>query len=187
MTVRLSVEPTPLADLRVVQRHPIGDSRGFFERLFCDEELSTWLRGRPVRQVSRSRTAAVGAVRGLHFQHAPYAEAKVVQCLKGRVFDVAVDIRRNSPTFLQWYAEELSAENGRGLMIPEGFAHGFQTLENESELLYLITAPHTLAAESGLHVDDPQLAIRWPLPVSGLSARDAGFPLLTSSFRGFER
>jgi dTDP-4-dehydrorhamnose 3,5-epimerase len=186
MKVRLSVEPTPLIGLSVVQRHPIGDSRGFFERLFCDEELGTWLRGRPLRQVSRSRTSAVGAVRGLHFQHAPSAEAKVVLCLQGRVFDVAVDIRRNSPTFLQWHGEELSAENHRGLLIPEGFAHGFQTLENDCELLYLITAPHTPSAEGGLHVNDPHLGIRWPLPVSGLSARDAAFPLVTSSFLGFD-
>jgi dTDP-4-dehydrorhamnose 3,5-epimerase len=186
MTVRLSVEPTPLTGLAVVQRHPIADSRGFFERLFCDEDLSTWLRGRSVRQVSRSRTVDVGAVRGLHFQLSPNAEAKIVQCLRGRVFDVAVDIRRSSPTFLQWHCEELSAENHRGLLIPEGFAHGFQTLENDCELLYLITAPHAPLAEGGLHVNDPQLAIRWPLPVSGLSARDASFPLVTSSFRGFD-
>jgi dTDP-4-dehydrorhamnose 3,5-epimerase len=187
MTVRLSVEPTRLAGLSVVQRHPIGDSRGFFERLFCDEELSTWLGGRSLRQVSRSYTAAGGAVRGLHFQHAPHAEAKVVYCLRGRVFDVAVDLRRNSSTFLQWHGEELSVENHRGLLIPEGFAHGFQTLENDCELLYLMTAPHAPSAEGGLHVNDPQLGIRWPLPVAGLSARDAAFPLVTSSFRGFER
>ena len=184
MTARLSVAPTPLGDLHVVERHPLGDSRGFFERMFCDEDLSDWLNGRAIRQVNRSRTEKAGTVRGLHFQHPPHAEAKIVLCLQGRVFDVAVDMRRHSPTFLRWHGEELSAENHRGLLIPEGFAHGFQTLTDDCELLYLMTAPFTPSAQGGLQVADPRLAIEWPLPVAGLSPRDAGLALLDSSFSG---
>ena len=186
MTVPLSVAPTSLAGLRVVVRHPIGDSRGYFERLFCDDELADGLQGRTIRQVSRSRTAAAGTVRGMHYQCAPHGEVKLVLCLQGGVFDVAVDLRRNSPTFLKWHAEELSADNHRGLLIPEGFAHGFQTLVDDCELLYLITAPHTSSAERGVHPGDPRLAIRWPLPVSGLSARDAAFPPIDAHFDGLE-
>lgn len=187
MTVRLSLESTRLSGLQVLQHHPIGDSRGHFERLFCDTELSAWLEGRPIRQVSRSKTVASGTVRGMHFQYAPHAEAKLVVCLHGEVFDVAVDLRRQSPTFLQWHAEVLSAGNRRSLLIPEGFAHGFQTLDDDCELLYLNTAPYVPDAEGGLHPEDPRLAIAWPRPVAGLSARDASHPKLTDAFSGFER
>lgn len=187
MTARLSIEPTRLSGLQVVQHHPIGDSRGQFERLFCDEELSEWLDGRPIRQVSRSRTAAAGTVRGMHFQYAPHAEAKLVICLHGEVFDVAVDLRRESPTFLQWHAEVLSGENRRSLLIPEGFAHGFQTLVDGCELLYMNTAQYVPSAEGGLHPEDTRLGIAWPRPVAGLSIRDASHPKLTDAFTGFER
>ncbi len=107
-----------------------------------------------------------------------------MSCLRGRVFDVAVDLRRSSPTFLNWHAEILSADNHRTLFIPEGFAHGFQALEDDCEMLYFHTAAHMREAEGGVHPLDPRLAIAWPLPPCGLSPRDGGFPMLDDRFSG---
>ena len=120
----------------------------------------------------------------MHYQLPPSAEAKIVSCLRGAAFDVAVDLRRDSPTFLQWHAETLSAENHRSLVIPEGVAHGFQALADDCELLYFHTAAYDPAAERGLHPGDPRLAIAWPLPVERLSERDASHPPLTPEFDG---
>jgi dTDP-4-dehydrorhamnose 3,5-epimerase len=120
----------------------------------------------------------------MHFQYPPHAEMKLVRCLKGRVWDVAVDLRYRSPTFLQWHAEELTPNSGRMMVIPEGFAHGFQVLEPDSELLYLHTAPYTPSAEGGLRHNDPKLGIHWPLHVTDLSERDAAHPLIGEAFQG---
>lgn len=182
---RLACTPLPLAGLARVQRQPLADARGFFERLFCAEELAAvgW-RG-PLAQINRSLTRQQGSVRGLHYQKAPHAEMKLVSCLRGAVWDVAVDLRPDSPTYLRWHAEELSADNARALLIPEGFAHGFQALSADAELLYCHSAAHAPAFEAGLHPQDPQLAVAWPLPVAGLSPRDAGLPLLGSDLQGF--
>jgi dTDP-4-dehydrorhamnose 3,5-epimerase len=126
----------------------------------------------------------VGAARGLHYQHGPHAEMKLVRCLKGKVWDVAADLRAGSSTFLKWHAEELSAENARMMLIPEGFAHGFQVLEEDSKLLYLHTAYYASSAEGGVRPTDPRLSIRWPLAMQDLSDRDRNHPLLTSDFTG---
>jgi len=120
----------------------------------------------------------------MHFQHAPHAETKMVRCIKGRVWDVAVDLRRNSPTFLQWHAVELSAENDLMMVIPEGCAHGFQVLEAESELLYLHTACYTPTCEGGVCYDDPLIDIHWPLAVTDISDRDQLHPLLDEHYSG---
>jgi dTDP-4-dehydrorhamnose 3,5-epimerase len=186
MNARFDIVETPIADLRVVQRRPIGDSRGYLERLFCAEELHTLAAGKPIMQINHTLTANRGTVRGLHFQRPPSAEIKFVSCLRGEVFDVAVDLRDNSPTFLHWHAEVLSAENHRTLVLPEGFAHGFQALSSDCELLYFHTAAYAPDAEAGLHPKDPRLAIKWPLPVTGLSPRDAGHPLLNDDFSGIK-
>jgi dTDP-4-dehydrorhamnose 3,5-epimerase len=135
-------------------------------------------------QINQSRTAVIGAVRGLHYQRLPHPEMKFVRCLKGRVWDVAVDLRHKSPTFLGWHAEELTPNNLRMMVIPEGFAHGFQVLEPESELLYLHTDFYSPKTEGGLRYDDPHLAIDWPLEVTDLSSRDAAHPLIHSDFSG---
>lgn len=176
--------PTRLHGLYVADALIVGDHRGAFSRLFCADALAPALGSRRIVQINQSLTRTVGAVRGLHFQQPPYAEMKMVRCLRGRVFDVAVDLRAGSPTFLQWHAEELSPASGRMMLIPEGFAHGFQVLEPESELLYLHTAFYTPAAEGGVRHDDPQLGISWPLPVTDLSARDRQHPLLSAGFTG---
>lgn len=180
----VNIHPTSIPGLVVAETTPHTDSRGAFARLYCERELASLIGQRRIVQINHSRTATIGAVRGLHYQHPPHAEMKLVRCLKGRVWDVAVDLRHNSPTFLRWHAEELTPANTRMMVIPEGFAHGFQVLEPESELLYLHTAFYTPGAEGGLRHDDPSLAIHWPLAVTDLSPRDAAHPLISSDYSG---
>jgi dTDP-4-dehydrorhamnose 3,5-epimerase len=184
MSSRFDTLDTPLAGLRILQRKPLGDSRGYLERLFCSEELQALVPDRHIVQINHTLTANCGTVRGMHFQRPPHAEIKFVSCLHGEVFDVAVDLRDNSPTFLRWHAEVLSADNHKTLVIPEGFAHGFQTLTDDCEMLYFHTAPYQASAEGGLNALDPRLAIQWPLPVAGLSPRDAAHPLLGNDLTG---
>jgi len=186
MNQRFDLIATAIAGLRVLQRKPRGDDRGYLERMFCADELEPLLSGRRIAQINHTFTARRGAIRGLHFQYPPHAETKFVSCLRGEVFDLAVDLRRNSPTFLRWHGEILSADNHKTMLIPEGFAHGFQTLTDDCEMLYLHTAAYHAAAEGGLLPEDPRLAIAWPLPVSGLSSRDARHPLLDDAFAGIE-
>jgi dTDP-4-dehydrorhamnose 3,5-epimerase len=184
MSIRFDILDTSLAGLRILQRKPIGDSRGYLERLFCSEELQALAPGRHIAQINHTLTATRGTVRGMHFQCPPHAEIKFVSCLRGEVFDVAVDLRHNSPTFLHWHAELLSADNHKTLVIPEGFAHGFQTLTDNCEMLYFHTHTYQPDAEGGLNAQDPRLAIQWPLPVGGVSPRDAGHPGLDENFSG---
>lgn len=184
---RFVVVDTPLDGAKVLERKPIGDARGFLERLYCAEELAEILGARRIAQVNRTLTRRRGAVRGMHYQEPPHAETKLVTCLRGRVFDVAVDVRAGSPSFLRWHAVELDGDGARTYAIPEGFAHGFQALTDDCELLYLHTAAHAPAAERGLHPQDPALAIEWPLPIAELSPRDAAHARVTSSFRGVAR
>jgi dTDP-4-dehydrorhamnose 3,5-epimerase len=181
---RLQIASTPLGGLLAVQRQPRVDERGAFARIFCQDELATAGWTRPIAQINHTVTLARGTVRGLHYQRAPHAEMKLVSCLRGEVWDVAVDLRAGSPTFLRWHAERLSADNGRALLIPEGFAHGFQALSDQVELLYCHSAPYVALAEAGVHPHDARLAIAWPLTIVGLSARDAGHAPLDPDFEG---
>jgi len=176
--------PTALAGVLVVETQAFNDDRGAFSRLFCEGEMAEAIVGRRIEQINHSRTTVVGAVRGLHFQRPPHAEMKIVRCLRGRVWDVAVDLRQGSPTYLQWHAQELSASNALMLVIPEGCAHGFQVLESNSELLYLHTASYSPSAEGGVRFDDPALKILWPLPVADLSVRDQKHPPINKNFQG---
>lgn len=181
---RFAIAGTPLAGLKRVTRHRGGDARGFLSRLYCADELAATGFTAPIAQINQTLTRVAGTIRGLHFQYPPAAEDKFVSVLAGEVFDIAVDLRAGSPTFLRWHAERLSADNGCSLFIPKGFAHGFQTLTADCELLYLHTAPYAADAEGGLNALDPHLAITWPLPVADMSARDRGHPMLTPSFTG---
>ncbi len=147
-------------------------------RLFCTQELSPVIGSRSVVQINHSCTTSPGAIRGMHYQIGDHAEMKLVRCLHGAVYDVAVDNRPASPTYLQHYAIELCANDGKLFVIPEGFAHGFQALLPDTELLYLHTAPYHQPSESGLRFDDPRLDIAWPLPVSDISTRDLQHPLI---------
>lgn len=180
----MNIRPTPLEGVLLVDTARRLDQRGAFARFFCDQELAAVLGPRQVVQINHSSTWEIGAVRGLHYQYPPHAEMKFVRCLRGRVWDVAVDLRRSSPSFLKWHAEELSPEHATMLVIPEGCAHGFQVLEAESELLYLHTAHYEKSAEGGVRHDDPRLGIHWPLPVTDLSERDRSHPLLDTTFPG---
>lgn len=168
----------------VIGRLPLTDDRGFFVRLYCGEEFRSIGLTKPIAQINHSYTRHRGAVRGLHFQHQPHAEIKIVSCLRGEVFDVAVDLRPNSPTFLRWHSETLSAGNGKCLFIPEGFAHGFQAMTDDCELLYLHTAAYMPQAEGGLHPREPRVAVKWPLPISEISPRDENHSLLDDNFQG---
>jgi dTDP-4-dehydrorhamnose 3,5-epimerase len=181
---RFSPTETPLAGLVCLERQTLGDVRGFLTRLFCAEELAPAGWTGAVAQAKHTYTARRGVVRGLHFQHPPYGETKLVTCIRGAVWDVAVDLRTSSSTFLQWHAVELSAQNHRSLLIPQGFAHGFQTLTEDCEMVYLHSAPYVAEAEAGLSARDPRLAIAWPLSIAELSLRDAQHPLLNAQFRG---
>lgn len=173
-----------LEGLYLIQQKVFSDERGRFARLFCQTRLTLEGRSFDIRQINHSRTSERGSVRGLHFQQAGYAEAKLITCLRGAVWDVAVDLRPDSPTYLQWHAEELHADDGRSLLIPRGFAHGFQALSDDAEVLYFTDADYAPEHEAGLLVSDPALAISWPLPVKNLSAKDAGHPLLDQDFPG---
>jgi dTDP-4-dehydrorhamnose 3,5-epimerase len=176
--------PTHIEGVIVAETTPFADRRGAFTRLFCQKELADVFGTRQIVQINHSRTTQLGAVRGLHFQHPPHAEMKLVRCIRGKVWDVAVDLRAGSPTFLQWHAEVLSADNTRMMSIPEGCAHGFQVLEADSELLYLHTAAYTPAAEGGVRHDDPRLGISWPIAVTDMSERDLSHPLIPADFPG---
>ena len=180
----MKVVQTALQGVVVVETMPSADHRGVFARLFCERELAPAIGDRRIVQINYSRTTVVGIVRGMHFQLPPYAEMKLVRCFKGRVWDVAVDLRAGSPTVLQWHAEELSSENARMLVIPEGCAHGFQALEPDSELLYLHTAFYSPEAEGGVSCNDPRLGITWPLPVAILSQRDSSHPPIATDYSG---
>lgn len=149
-------------------------------------DLAPAIGNRRIVQINHSLTCTVGALRGMHFQHAPHAEMKMVRCLKGRVWDAVVDLRYGSPTFLQWVAQELTPENALMMVIPEGCAHGFQILEENSELLYLHTAPYTPEAEGGVRYDDPAIEIDWPMPAVDLSERDMHHPLIKHPFQGIK-
>jgi len=181
---RFEIRDTPIQGLRVVNRTVIRDERGFLERLYSADELVALSGERQIVQINRTRTSHRGAVRGLHYQSPPHDEDKYVTCLTGIAFDVAVDIRSGSPTFLQWHAEVLNGAEHSTVFIPRGLAHGFQTLTETCELLYLHTAAHVPSAEGGLNPRDPALAIDWPEEITAISARDAALPMLTSDYRG---
>lgn len=175
---------TPLPGAFVASFQPFCDHRGRFTRLFDRDLLKEIHADRMIVQINHSLTMAVGAVRGMHFQRAPYLEAKWVRCIRGRVFDVAVDLRRGSPTFLQYFSVELSEEAANAFFIPEGCAHGFQVMEQGSELLYLHTESYQPSAEGGVRWNDPLIGINWPRPATDISQRDESHPLLTHDFEG---
>jgi dTDP-4-dehydrorhamnose 3,5-epimerase len=181
---RFEIISTPLSGLVVVQRMAIEDERGFLSRLFCSEELQAQGWAGKVKQVNHTLTREVGVVRGLHYQTPPKAEAKLVSCIRGAVWDVAVDLRKNSPTFLEWHAQEISAANKRAILIPAGFAHGFQSLTTDCELIYLHSESYDPVLERGLMPLDPILKISWPLQISSMSQRDSNHHLLDENFEG---
>jgi dTDP-4-dehydrorhamnose 3,5-epimerase len=175
---------TTLAGVWEVETAPHLDERGSLTRLFCAEAFAPAARGLRFVQVNHSVTRRRGTIRGLHFQRPPAAEWKLIRCLRGQVFDVAVDLRAGSPTFGRWHVVLLSADNQRQILIPPGCAHGFQTLADDSELLYQHSAAYDPALEDGVRHDDPRLAIAWPEPATTVSPRDLDFRALDGRFEG---
>ena len=170
--------PTPLAGAYVVELERIEDERGFFARSFCQNEFRRHGLKPAIAQCNVSWNHKRGTLRGLHYQAAPHEEAKVVRCTRGAVWDVIVDLREGSPTRVRWHALELNAENHLAFYVPEGFAHGFQTLADDSEVLYQMSESYHPGLARGLRWDDPRLGIEWPLPDPILSARDRSYALL---------
>ena len=177
----MKLHATDLAGLWEIESSPYRDERGEFRRVFCAQAFESIRPELRFVQVNQSDTRRAGTVRGMHLQRAPAAECKLVRCVRGRVFDVAVDVRPDSPTYLQWHGVELDEHGERELFIPEGFAHGFQALTDDARLVYMVTAPWTPQAECGVRFDDPAVGIDWPLPVIGVSPRDASHPFLAAT------
>jgi dTDP-4-dehydrorhamnose 3,5-epimerase len=171
-------ETLAIPEVVVIELAPITDERGFFARLFAADEFRARGLNPQVAQASLSYNRARGTLRGMHYQHPPAAEAKLVRCIRGAILDVAVDLRPASPTYLRWVSTELSAANRRAVYIPEGFAHGFQTLEDDCDVMYHVSHPYAPELSDGVRYDDPAIGIRWPLPVSVISPRDRAWPLL---------
>ena len=172
----MKFEPTPIAGVEVITPQPHGDQRGFFERRFCSREFQA--AGLPVHihQINRSLSAFLGTVRGLHFQIPPMSELKIVQCFRGGVFDVAVDLRKDSPTYLQWHAEVLDEKNGKALVIPHGCAHGFQALSDNTEVIYFTDQFYSPVHERTLNHADSIIGIPWPLDITVVSEKDKAAP-----------
>lgn len=184
MAQRFDMVETGLAGLRLIQRLPIDDARGYFQRLFCVEELAEAGWSGPLVQVNQTYTKRAGSVRGLHLQLPPFAEYKLISCMRGEVWDIAVDLRANSATFLKWHAVHLSAENKVSYLIPPGFAHGFQTLTDDVEMLYCHSRVYTQASEMGFNATDKKLNVNWPMTISDMSEKDKNWAMLNDAFQG---
>jgi dTDP-4-dehydrorhamnose 3,5-epimerase len=171
---------TPLESAFVVDPESIGDDRGFFTRAFCANEFEAHGLKPAVVQTNMSYNHRKGTIRGLHYQRAPAAEAKFMRCISGAIWDVIVDLRPGSPTHMQHFGVELSAENRRALYVPERFAHGYLSLSDGAEVLYTVSEFYTPGVEGGYRFDDPALGIEWPIPVDVISEKDASWPLIGS-------
>lgn len=180
---KLTVTELPLKGAYLIEPNTSKDHRGSFSRVFCKEELSDIFDGN-IAQINHSTTHQKGSIRGLHFQYPPNAEIKMVKCIQGSAFDVIVDIREGSSTFLHSYNTVLSRANMRTIYIPKGFAHGFQTLEEDAQLLYMHSEVYTPDNEGALNALDPLLAIKWPLPLGDRSQRDTHYPMINKDFQG---
>ncbi len=176
----------PYPDAFTLENPPSRDARGEFGRLFDAGWECGSLDGLVVAQVNHSVTVGRGSIRGLHYQLDPFCETKLITCIRGRVFDVVVDVRRGSPALLSWRSEVLDAANRRTLVVPDGFAHGFQVLDDECELVYVHSQPYRPDAEAGLHPLDPRLDIPWPEAVGHMSAQDEARPFVGDDWRGIE-
>ena len=176
--------PTTLEGSYLINPEPYQDSRGWFARFYCKKDFQQIGHEKEWVQLNHSATTKAGSLRGMHFQKAPHREIKMVKCIAGAVFDVIIDLRKNSKTFLQWFGTELSALNKTMFYIPEGFAHGFQCLTDNCELIYHHTEFYNPDAEGGIRYNEPLINIEWPLPISEISPRDESHPYLDENFKG---
>ena len=175
---------TKLKNVYIIEPEPFIDERGKFYRVFCENELKKIGHTKKIVQINQSLTKQKGAIRGMHFQYPPKAEIKIVKCVSGSIFDVAIDLRENSPTFLQWHGEILSAENMKMMVIPEGFAHGFQALKDNCEIIYFVSEFYSPENEEGVRYNDPKINIKWPLEVTDISEKDKNQNLLDDNYKG---
>lgn len=175
---------TRIKGLYIANIQPSIDERGFFVRSYCNKELEKIGVIKSIKQINHSSTSKIGSIRGMHYQNPPYSEIKMIRCIYGEVFDVVIDIRENSETFLQWHGEYLSSENYKMMIVPEGFAHGFQVIKENSQLLYLHTESYTPESESGILFNDKAVKIKWPLQVTDISNRDLKHNVVTKNFKG---
>jgi dTDP-4-dehydrorhamnose 3,5-epimerase len=180
----MEIEHTPINDLYVIKRKKLEDSRGYFSRLFCLNLLYNYIGNKTIKQINQSFTKKRGSVRGMHFQSYPNLEMKIVSVLKGEIFDVAVDLRKGSPTFLNTFSINLSENNMTSLIIPEGFAHGFQTLTDDCEMIYLHTELYSPQSEGSIHFKDTTLNIKWPFDIVDVSDKDLKNPFIDINFQG---
>ena len=176
--------PTLLAGSFIIEPKVLEDDRGWFARFYCKNEFKEIGHEKEWVQLNHSVTNKKGSIRGMHYQVHPFREIKMVKCIAGTVYDVIVDLRKSSPTFLKWFGAELSAKNRKMLYIPEGFAHGFQCLEDNCELIYHHSEFYVPDSEGGIRYNDPMISIEWPLPVTVISQRDQSHPLLDENFKG---
>ena len=175
---------TPFSGLWIIKHNQLVDQRGYFSRTFCQNEFKQIDFNKKIVQINQSYNTEQGTIRGLHFQMPPFSEYKLIRCIQGSVFDVAVDLRKSSPTFLQYFSVELTSNNMLSILIPEGFAHGFQTLEANSILLYHHTEFYTPGYDTGIRYDDPRLQIAWPLHPKNISPRDLSHHFIEPNFNG---
>lgn len=175
-----------LAGAYEIKPEPFTDERGLFARTFCLKEFEKIGFYKQIVQINHSVTRQKGSIRGMHYQLPPFCETKIIRCVQGKVLDVIIDLREGSPTFMRWHGVELSQDNLRMIYIPEGFAHGFQTLTDNVELIYHHSAFYNPEYERGLRFDDPVLGIKWPLPVDAMSPKDQAYRLIDNDFRGVE-
>ena len=180
----MTFSPTPLKGSYIINLTPFSDERGWFARTYCENEFREIGHAEKWVQMNHSCTAKKGTVRGMHYQVPPFREIKMVRCIRGKVFDVIIDIRKDSATFLQWFGVELSPEAMNMLYIPVGFAHGFQTLNDNSEMIYHHSEFYSPGAEGGIKYNDPAINIKWPLEVTSISERDVNHPVLNEKFKG---
>jgi dTDP-4-dehydrorhamnose 3,5-epimerase len=171
--------PTKIAGVFRFEPEPRGDARGYFARVFDVLEVRRAVPDYQIVQINRSLTGRRGTIRGLHYQRAPHAEDKLIQCLEGAIFDVAVDLRPGSPTYRQWVGQELSAENKALMLVPKGCAHGFQTLAERCLVEYFVSAPYAPDHEGGVLWSDPAIGVAWPIEHPFTSEKDAAWPLLS--------
>ena len=174
----------PLKSACVIDSEPFEDKRGLFERIFCEKEFKEISHSKKIVQINHSFTKEKGTLRGMHYQEPPMTEIKMVKCLRGSVYDVIIDLRKGSDTFLKWFGETLSSDNRRMMYVPEGFAHGFQCLTNDVHMIYFHSKKYNNSFENGLNPLDPVLSIKWPLKIRNLSFKDQNFISLKENFIG---
>jgi len=186
MGKRMNFIETPITGAYVIELESFQDERGLFTRAFCQKEFEAIGFHKQIVQINHSVTIQKGTIRGMHYQLPPACETKIIRCVQGKVLDIMVDLRANSSTFMKWHGVELSKENQCMAFIPDGFAHGFQTLTDNSELIYLSTEFYNMKHERGLRFNDPTLEIKWPLPVNVISAKDKSHPFIDNNFKGIK-